>query len=1354
MRQTNVDALIERALDSLGSARCKDIHEWGQYHNSRLALRVLAQLAFPDDPDALLTLRERVPRLAKAALNLEALCALAASVAMKATTDDQRTHALALFDLAYRRLGAQMPREYRELHVTTAHLHGRKRLVRRLLQSYSGISAMLIDSIDCQNAHPRLGGSVRAYLRKFRRFTDWTELKAPERGAPLHFDGLRTAPLKPIEKGPMISVVMTCFQPGEGLLTAVRSVVAQTWQNWELLLVDDGSGPEYEPILLEAAALDPRVKLLIQPENAGTYQARNRAMAVAKGKFITGLDSDDWSHPTRLAKQVRPMLSNDGLVMVESRCIAVAEDLSLMIDPQIALIAARSTPIMIRAEAVLKKVGFYDEVRKTADSEYRFRVKAAFGDQAALRMGGGPLTAVRYNGSTLSAGEVSRHWMLPSRFAYHSGFSRWHRAIGRGQASPFMASMPRPRPFPIANDITRSNAENRAIVYGRIYAADWSALDAKRRMMLDEAANRADEGVAVGLLHCPDWVGVCAEQALMDRTVLKVAAAHGLDFVEMEARHKAPVVVPTAEYAELLCFEHPVLDARRIEIMPECTASAPNTRSATRAAEEGDSASPANAQDDAGPVASASALSDAAKERDAVSNPDECRIPVRQSSHFFGRSEVDAGGKGHALYPAAASAADAVSASGAAGAASDATAAVALAAATAASAEFAVGVAGASTVSATAADPASGRPLLRRAQPEAEDRRQDRRLSSFRDVRRGDVLLITGGLASAAASALVAKAIEPAALTWVVAAGLAVWAGSLLALAAWRAVILPAVAGWPPSAPPRPKPIVPQPRSGKRSLLRKVARGLEKRPLWTTAAIAPLLPLLGVLAPQSWLPAGIALTVLCFLAAGMQSRLVGLLDRGRADAAGPESVNAADIATVSAKKLALVEPWEVKLNHGWSTSAKARLEKFARGSARGHTETQMHALAALCAYRARVRRPARTLHVDIVIVSTLNLKGGTTSANEAEVLAYRSAGLTVGLVNHPVKERAAGRPVDPKIRALFDDEGVFEIGPDDTVHCDLAIMRFPVAFEDIMEDRPEIKAARTVLLVNQTPFEEYGPTGGYGTAWSIGAVHRNVTDWVGPHTWYAIGPAVRDVLRTHHAEEMADIDLAEDFWYETIDIADWTPRQRRHRAEGEPIRLGRHSRDHVTKFPNMAKRLRAAYPDAEGIEVHMLGAHDALQRILGTIPERWTSHPFGSMSAVDFLGEVDVYAYFIDENLLEAFGRAPLEAMAAGVPCLLSPDFAELFGDGAIYCEPGEVEARVRELGADRAYYAERAAAGLRVVEERFSPDALLRRVKGLGVKVDAKPATVDGAGAGAVAGAVAATESESAVRPSLGGAR
>ncbi|MFC3491068.1 glycosyltransferase family protein [Glycomyces rhizosphaerae] len=511
--------------------------------------------------------------------------------------------------------------------------------------------------------------------------------------------------------------------------------------------------------------------------------------------------------------------------------------------------------------------------------------------------------------------------------------------------------------------------------------------------------------------------------------------------------------------------------------------------------------------------------------------------------------------------------------------------------------------------------------------------------------------------------------------------------------------------------------------------LRQIMKAIVRQPVWAAAAVAPLIPALGAFAPDPWLPAGIAMTVLCLLAAAVYVRLHRTLGRVRTAATAPDPAKSCRVLKLTEQKRRMIERWEARLNHGWSTTAGARLAGIAADSEKGHRETQIQALAALCGHRAdrarRKRRP-RTLRVDIVIASTLNLRGGTTSANEAEILAYLSAGLTVALVHHPVKERAMARPVDPKILALVDDERVFEVRAGDTVHCDLAIVRFPVAFEHLMEDRPRIEAARTVLLVNQTPFEEYGPTGGYGTAWSIRDVHRNVTEWLGAHTWYAIGPAVRDVLRAHHAEEMAGIDLAEDFWYETIDIAAWTPAERRVRAEGDPIRIGRHSRDHVTKFPNMAKRLRAAYPSAPDIEVHMLGGHDALHRILGTIPPGWTSHPFGTMSAVDFLGGVDVYAYFIDENLLEAFGRAPLEAMAAGVPCILSPDFAELFGDGAVYCEPDEVEAHTRLLAADPVYYAERAAAGRRVVHERFSPQALLHRVNGLGVNIAAPIRTDD----------------------------
>lgn len=504
--------------------------------------------------------------------------------------------------------------------------------------------------------------------------------------------------------------------------------------------------------------------------------------------------------------------------------------------------------------------------------------------------------------------------------------------------------------------------------------------------------------------------------------------------------------------------------------------------------------------------------------------------------------------------------------------------------------------------------------------------------------------------------------------------------------------------------------------------LRRLVKAAARRPVWAAAAAAPAAPAIAIACFGGGAQSTASVTM---GAVGLSSAAVALglrralrTARTEAAAATPPVRSPKRGRSVPKQRAREVEQWRRRLDNGWSAAAGEALLRTAE-SEREHPELRVRAMAALCehhAARRANRRPARTLDADIVVVSTMNLKGGTTAANAAEILAYRAAGLRVGLVHHPVMDRATGRPVDPRIRDLVDGERVFEVGPEDTVRCDLAIVRFPAALANLMDDRPRIDAARTVLLVNQTPFEQYGPNGGYGTAWSIGEVHRNLTAWLGPHTWYAIGPAVRDALRDHHAAALADVEQADGFWYETIDVAEWTPRTRRVRAAGEPIRIGRHSRDHVTKFPNMAKRLRAAYPSAADIEVHTLGGHEALRRILGTVPQGWVARPFGSMSAVDFLGGVDVYVYFIDDSLVEAFGRAPLEAMAAGVPCVLPPQFAELFGDGALYCEPHDVETQVRRLMADPDHYAERARAGLRVVHERFSPEALLRRVRGLGV--------------------------------------
>ncbi|WP_335991767.1 glycosyltransferase [Glycomyces sp. MUSA5-2] len=469
--------------------------------------------------------------------------------------------------------------------------------------------------------------------------------------------------------------------------------------------------------------------------------------------------------------------------------------------------------------------------------------------------------------------------------------------------------------------------------------------------------------------------------------------------------------------------------------------------------------------------------------------------------------------------------------------------------------------------------------------------------------------------------------------------------------------------------------------------------------------------------------------VVVLLELGLVAVLLARLLRALKEAAvaAPEPVEPAKPARTAApgrlpaRKLRPLRRWTARLNNGFSATALPEMYRYARNE-KGTYLFRAAMLGAIVDWRERRRREAAEPvrgRFDIVLVSNLNLLGGTTASNAEEVKAYRDAGLTVGLLHHPVYEWNVARDVNPKISELVDGERVVMLGPGDEVDCDLMIVRFPPLLMRLMDDRPSIKAAKAVLLVNQTPFEAYGPDGtGRHFSWDVAAVRDNLKSWVGDSTWYAIGPSVREALETHHGPEMAGVDLADDYWYGSLDPDRWRrdgPRE----ADGT-IRIGRHSRDHALKWQTIAEDLRATYPDAEDMEIHVLGGTDAPERVLGRLPGNWTGHPFGSVEPEAFLHGLDVAVYFTAEDYVEAFGRSPMEAMAAGLPCVMPPRFEPLFGDGGVYCEPEEVEAVVRAL-MEPGRYREQSERSLATVREHFSHEALLRRVAELGVEVQAR---------------------------------
>ena len=122
----------------------------------------------------------------------------------------------------------------------------------------------------------------------------------------LPFDRLAVPAAPPSSvSGPRVSVIMSVYRPDEDTLHAVRSIIDQTWRDWELLVIDDASGAEYDDIFARIDALDERVTVVRATDNAGTYVRRNEAIQRATGEFVTMQDSDDWSHPRRLELQVR-----------------------------------------------------------------------------------------------------------------------------------------------------------------------------------------------------------------------------------------------------------------------------------------------------------------------------------------------------------------------------------------------------------------------------------------------------------------------------------------------------------------------------------------------------------------------------------------------------------------------------------------------------------------------------------------------------------------------------------------------------------------------------------------------------------------------------------------------------------------------------------------------------------------------------------------------------------------------------------------------------------------------------------------------------------------------------------------
>lgn len=102
----------------------------------------------------------------------------------------------------------------------------------------------------------------------------------------------------------LVSIITPVYNAARFVRETISSVQAQTYTDWEMLLVDDGSSDDSWMIIAEIAAMDKRLRLIRLEKNSGAAVARNTAIKEARGRYIAFLDADDKWVPEKLSRQI------------------------------------------------------------------------------------------------------------------------------------------------------------------------------------------------------------------------------------------------------------------------------------------------------------------------------------------------------------------------------------------------------------------------------------------------------------------------------------------------------------------------------------------------------------------------------------------------------------------------------------------------------------------------------------------------------------------------------------------------------------------------------------------------------------------------------------------------------------------------------------------------------------------------------------------------------------------------------------------------------------------------------------------------------------------------------------------
>lgn len=344
---------------------------------------------------------------------------------------------------------------------------------------------------------------------------------------------------------------------------------------------------------------------------------------------------------------------------------------------------------------------------------------------------------------------------------------------------------------------------------------------------------------------------------------------------------------------------------------------------------------------------------------------------------------------------------------------------------------------------------------------------------------------------------------------------------------------------------------------------------------------------------------------------------------------------------------------------------------------------------------------------DVVIISDLGLLGGTRRCNEGYINAALEMGWRVGIFNWPYFPFQP-KPVADVYMDLSYQPGVDILSPEQRVQCRLLLIHHPPIMAYELDRVPAIDATNTAMLVNQCPMQLKSEQ---PHLYDMAKVDERCERLFGARpVWVSISPHVQTILMAHGRDSKHHSEI----WYPPFNgnLPEACPQKQ---IDPERIVIGRHSRDHWTKWPSEPRDIMNAFCCGDdNVRVQFLGGAKTALDLLGRQPKNWTIIEFDTVSVSDFLKELDFFVNFVHPDYIEEFGRNVMEAMAAGTVTILSPDFEAVFGEAALYCQPDEVRNLVDKLARNRELYHAQAAKGFDYVRHHCSRTKVQQNLRSL----------------------------------------